>query len=148
MDEYDNGPRARKLRWRRWRQDESPKGGVVTWRARFLVLPLRVRLLLLVLLTCAAAPAAGGVYATFGRTPFATALQAHPAALGFGALLVAGAVIVVCERPRSASLGAYARQLGDRILEVQSTFDGALRRRAREGTERNHVAQHSWDSNR
>ncbi len=105
-------------------------------------------MVLLVLLGCAAAPGAASLYAAFGRTTLAAALREHSGSLPFEALLVAGAVVVLYERPRSASPGAYARQLRHRVLEVQSSFDGALRRREEEGEEKNHAVPHSFDPNR
>ena len=131
----------------RSRQDEPPRAGVVIWRARLLLLPWRARLLVLVLLACAAVPAAAGLYATLGGTPLAEALRAHRVALPLIALLAASATVVVFERPRSASPAAYARQLRDRLLEVQVSFDGALRRREGEGEERSHAVPNSFDPN-
>ena len=105
-------------------------------------------MVLLALLACAVAPGVASLYAAFGETPLAAALGAHRAALPFMALLFAGAVVFVFERPRSASPAAYARQLRDRFLEVQSSFDGALRRREGEGEEKRHAVPHSLEPNR
>lgn len=132
----------------RSRLDEPPRARVVSWRERLLLLPWRARLVVLVLLACAAAPAATGVYATLGGTPLAEAMLAHRVALPFAALLVASAAVVFFERPRSASPAAYARQLRDRFLEVQLSFDGALRRREGKGEEKSHAVPHSYDANR
>ncbi len=105
-------------------------------------------MVLLALLACAAAPGAASLYAAFGGTTLAAALREHRGALPFMALLVAGLVVLLFERPRSPSLAAYVRQLRDRFLEVQSSFDGALRRREGEGEEKDHAVPHSFDPNR
>ncbi len=132
----------------RSRQDEPTKAGVVSWRTRLVLLPRSARLPLLLLLACAAAPGAAGLYATFGGTPLAAVLREHRVALPFMGLFAAVAVVVLVERPRSASPGAYARQLRDRILDVQSSFDGALRRREGKGEEKNHAVPDSFDPSR
>ncbi len=135
--------------WRtRSREDQAPKAGVVSWRTRLSVLPRGARVVLLALLACAAAPGAASLYAALWGTRLAAVLREHRSAVLFAALLAAGAVVVVFELPRAASPGAYARQLRDRVLHVQSSFDGALRRRARERKERNHAEPHSLDPNR
>ena len=105
-------------------------------------------MVLVALFACAVAPGIASLYAAFGGTPLAAALRTHRAGLPFVALLVAGAVVVVFERPRSASPAAYARQLRDRFLEVQSSFDGALRRREGEGEEKRHAVPHPFEPNR
>jgi hypothetical protein len=141
----ESGERVSRMRSR---QDEPTKAGVVSWRRRLLLVPRSARLVLLALLACAATPGAASLYGAFGGTTLAAVLREHRGALAFMALLVAGAVVVLVERPRSASPGAYARQLRDRVLEVQSSFDGALRRREGEGEEKSHAVPHAFDPNR
>jgi hypothetical protein len=131
----------------RSRLDDPLSASVVSWRTRLRLLPWTTRVLVLVLLACAAAPAAAGLYAAFGGTALAAALRAHGVALPFIALFVASAAVVVFERPRSVSPTGYAGQLRDRLLEVQLSFGGALRRREGKGKEKSHAAPHSFDPN-
>ncbi len=131
-----------------WRGDDRLNARVASWGRRLSLLPKSARVGLLALLACAVAPGAAAIYAGFWGTKLAAVLGDHSSAVLCAALLVAGAVVVVFERPRAAPVAAYARQLRDRLLEIQSSFDGALRRRAEEGEERNHVVPHSSDSNR
>ncbi len=131
-----------------WRGDDRLNALAASWGKRLSLLPRSARVELLALLACAVAPGAAAIYASFWGTKLAAVLGGHSSAVLCAALLVAGAVVVVFERPRAASVAAYARQLRDRLLEIQSSFDGALRRRAGEGKEWNHAVPHWSDSNR
>ena len=105
------------------------------WLATVGLLPPRVRGLLGVLLLCAVAPAGLSAYGALsdpdGVTAFGT-LARQPTLAGALALASGLLALVILERPRSWSPRAYAAQLKERALQVQTGFDGALRRRFRE----------------
>jgi hypothetical protein len=112
-------------------------GSTSTW-ARLRVLPRPVLLLGLLLLLSALAPVAAEVASVLGTADgpaWLGALARHPVIAGGVPLVVALGVLLVLERPRSASPVGYARQLRDRLVAVQAEFDGALRRRSREEDE-------------
>jgi hypothetical protein len=113
-------------------------------RARLSLLPLPERCFLLLLLACAMAPAMAAIYSDLIDPAGASLLGAagrHPLALAAaGAVLVLIAVVAL-ERPRELSVRRYGAQLARRFAQVQSNFDGALRRRLEE--EQEHDAQES-----
>ena len=112
-------------------------GSTSTW-ARLRFLPRSVLLLGLLLLLSALAPVAAEVASVLGTADgpaWLGALARHPVIAGGVPLVAALGVLLVLERPRSASPVGYARQLRDRLVAVQAEFDGALRRRSREEDE-------------
>jgi len=122
-----------------------------SWRVRVRILPVRVRLLALLLFLLALVVAALDLYGAFGAGPGSSVcreLARHPVAVVAAmAAAVVGALLAM-ERPRTWSVGAYARQLRGRLREVEAEFDGALRRREGEGMERGHAAPHSLERSR
>lgn len=87
------------------------------------------------LLVCAAVPPTVLLTASASDSPVARYVLVGPALLNIFAICGALAVLLVFERPRTASPLAYARQLRARFLELQSTYDADSRRRP-EGKEK------------
>ena len=110
------------------------------------LLPRATRLLALVLLGCAAAPGVARIYVALGEGALALALREHLAIVPVAALALGCVALVTVERPRSLSPSAYARQLRDRFLELQSDFDAGLRRRPGEGKENGDDVQHPFEA--
>ena len=111
-------------------------------RARPRLLPRGVQLLGLVLLVCAAAPGVARLYAALGQGALAAVVSEHRAAVPLAALVVGCLTLLAVERPRTVSPAAYARQLRDHFLELQSDFDAGLRRRPGKGKENGDDVQH------
>ena len=108
------------------------------WFAAVGLLPARVRALLGVLLLCAVAQAGLSAYGALSDADGATLLgnlARQPALAGALALALGLLALLVLERPRSWSPRGYAVQLKQRVVQVQTEFDGALRRRFREQEE-------------
>ena len=124
-------------------ESEARPASALPWRTRLLLVPRTARLLGLVLLAAAAAPALVQLYAALWGGPLASALAAHPGAMSLASLATAVAAVLRAEPPRSASPSAYLARLRVRFLELQSTFDGALRRRAHEQEESRHAELHT-----
>ncbi len=122
-----------------------------SWRVRLAILPRRARLLALLLFVLALGRGALELDGAFGAGPgwsTCRALEREPLAVTAVMAGVLGGALVVVERPRRWSPGAYVRQLRDRLREIESEFDGALRRREGEGMERSHGASHSQERSR
>lgn len=119
------------------REDRSGENASPNWRTRLALLPLRLRLFALLLFLLALAPALVEL-AGFAGGPGAPPLSVFAGRPALAAALsLAAAVLAVCvlERPRNRSPRAYARQVAARLRQIQSDFDGALRRRAHEEEE-------------
>jgi hypothetical protein len=119
--------------------DIPPPASAVPWRTRLLLVPRTARVLGFVLLATAAAPALVQLYAAVWGGALASALAAHPEALSVAALAMAAAAVLVAEPPRSTSPSAYLTRLRECYLDLQSTYDGDLRRRAHEEEENHHA---------
>ena len=112
--------------------------------ARLRLVPRPVLLVAFLLLLSALAPAAAGLIATFAPADGSAgvwALANRPGLVSGVSLAWALGVLLVLERPRGRSPLAYARQLRDRLAEIQSDFDGALRRRLGGEREKRHAPE-------
>lgn len=104
-------------------------------RARLTLLPLPERSFLVLLLACAMAPAAVAIYSDLFDPTGATlvgAVGCHPLALAASGVALVLIAAVAFERPRELSVCRYGAQLARRFAQVQTNFDGALRRRVEE----------------
>jgi hypothetical protein len=124
---------SRRSRELSFRPAASPR-----WFATVEFLPPRVRALLGVLLLCGVAQAGLSAYGALSDPDGATVLGSlarQPTLAGALALALGLLALLILERPRSWSPRAYAAQLKERAVQVQTGFDGALRRRFREQEE-------------
>ena len=124
------------MRWELRRR--ASEAGSASTCARLRLLPRPILMLGFLLLLSALAPVAAEVASVLGTADgpaWLGALACHPVIAGGVPLVAALGVLLVLERPRSASPVGYARQLRDRLVAVQAEFDGALRRRSREEDE-------------
>jgi hypothetical protein len=95
-------------------------------------LPLRARVLLLVVCACAALPAAFSIYgvvAAPSETGIAAFLGRQPLLVTAAAIILAAAALVIFEQPETWSPLAYITQLRARAATIHSEYVAALARR-------------------
>jgi hypothetical protein len=95
-------------------------------------LPVRARVLLLVVCACAALPAAFSIYGLVAgpsETGIAAFLGRQPLLVTVAAIILALAALVIFEQPETGSPGAYLTQLRARAATIHSEYVAALARR-------------------
>ena len=124
---------------RRLETNRSPPTALPRWGERLRLLPPATRRALALLFLLALLPAAFEVSRSIGRgwnSSIVRVLEIHPAIVAVVTLVAATGALCSFEPPRSLAASSYARQIANRLREVQADFDDAIRRRAREEEEK------------
>ena len=124
---------------RRIETEGSSPHAPLTWRERFRLVSPGARRGLVVLFLLALLPAAFELPRNIGgrwNSSVVRVLELHPAIVAVVTLVAVAGAFCSFEPPRSLSPSSYARQIANRLREVQADFDDAIRRRAREEEEK------------